>query len=80
MMFSPDLSQWYFNKMLGLGDMEHNRRLREERERKRPIVTDVGKEIALWNIWVYYQKDILRRLQQKASEEKGQASAGEDDD
>lgn len=80
MMFSPDLSQWYFNEMLGLGDMEHNRRLQEERERKRPVVTDVGKEIALWNIWVYYQKDILRKLQQKAAEEKGQGAAVEDDD
>lgn len=70
-MYAPDLSQWYFNKMLGLGDMEHNRKLREEREKKRPLVTNIGKEIALWNIWVYYQKDILRKLQQKAAEGKG---------
>src|SRR5699024_12387154 len=40
MMYAPDLSQWMFNKMLGLGDMEHNRRLREEREQKRLIITD----------------------------------------
>lgn len=78
-MYAPDLSQWYFNEMLGLGDKEHNRRLREEREKKRPIVTDVGKEIALWNIWVYYQKDILRKLQQKAAEGKDQTEAGETD-
>ena len=39
MMVSPDLSQWYFNKMLGLGDKEHNRRVREERERRRPDTT-----------------------------------------
>ena len=78
-MFSPDLSEWYFNKMLGLGDKEHNRRLREEREQKRPVVTDVGKEIALWNIWVYYQKDIMRKLQQKAAEGKGQSVASEAD-
>ena len=49
MMYAPDLSQWMFNKMLGLGDMEHNRRLREEREQKRPIITDTKQEIALWN-------------------------------
>ena len=78
-MYSPDLSEWYFNKMLGLGDKEHNRRLREEREQKRPVVTNVGKEIALWNIWVYYQKDIMRKLQQKAAEGKGQSASNETD-
>ena len=67
MMYGPDLSQWYFNKMLGLGDKEHNRLLREERENKRPIITDVSKPVVLWNVWVYYQKDIMR----KAEAEKG---------
>ena len=61
MMYSPDLSQWQFNKMLGLGDKEHNRKLREERENKRPIITDVSNPIILWNVWVYYQKDIMRK-------------------
>ena len=79
-MYAPDLSQWYFNQMLGMGGKEHNRKLREERERKRPVIADVGKEIALWNIWIYYQKDIIRKLQQKAVEGKGQPIAGEDDD
>lgn len=65
MMYAPDLSRWMFNKMLGLGDMEHNRRLREEREQKRSIITDTKQEIALWNIWIYYQKDIMRRLSQQ---------------
>ena len=67
LMYAPDLSQWHFNKMLGLGDMEHNRRLREEREKKRPVITDTRQEIALWNIWIYYQKDIMRRLAQQKS-------------
>ena len=44
--------------MLGLGDQEHNRKVREERERKRPILTETGGEIPLWNIWIYYMKDI----------------------
>jgi type IV secretion system protein VirD4 len=34
-MYSPDLSEWSFNKMLGLGDREHNRRVREIREKRR---------------------------------------------
>ena len=65
MMYAPDLSKWLFNQMLGMGDMEHNRKLREERENKRPVITDTKQEIALWNIWVYYQKDIMRRLAQQ---------------
>ena len=58
MMVSPDLSQWYFNRMLGLGDKEHNRKVREERERRRPVLTSAEAEIPLWNIWVYYTKDL----------------------
>ena len=65
MMYAPDLSEWYFNKMLGLGNEEHNRRLREQRENARPIITDTRQEVLLWNIWVYYQKDIMRRLAQQ---------------
>lgn len=68
MMVSPDLSQWYFNKMLGLGDKEHNRRVREERERRRPVLTSVKEDIPLWNIWVYYTKD----LQMKEEKQKQQ--------
>jgi type IV secretion system protein VirD4 len=78
-MYSPDLSQWYFNQMLGLGDEEHNRMLREERELKRPVITNVNEEIVLWNIWVYYQKDIMRKLQQKAAENKGGFTSNENE-
>ncbi|MDU4696351.1 MAG: type IV secretory system conjugative DNA transfer family protein [Paenibacillus sp.] len=69
MMFAPDLSAWAFNRMMGLGDKEHNRRVREEREKRRPIRTDTREEVKLWNIWVYYQKDIARQLaeQQRAA-------------
>jgi len=74
LMYAPDLSQWTFNKMLGMGDEEHNRRLRQEREEKRPILTDTTQEINLWGIWVYYQKDIMRRLAQQ--QQNPQASSG----
>ncbi len=62
-MYSPDLSTWKFNQMLGLGDQEHNRKVREERENRRPINIDLNREIQLWRIWVYYQKEIIRQLQ-----------------
>lgn len=49
-MYSPDLSNWYFNKMFGLGDEEHNRMVREERENRRSerCCEDSPK---LWGIW-----------------------------
>lgn len=80
LMYAPDLSQWQFNKMLGLGDEEHNRKLREERERKRPVLTDTKQEIVLWNIWIYYQKDMIRKLQQQRAAAKGGGVPTEADD
>jgi type IV secretion system protein VirD4 len=65
MMYAPDLSEWQFNRMLGLGDKEHNRKLRKERENKRPIITDVTKPVILWNIWVFYQKDIMGKAERE---------------
>lgn len=76
MMVSPDLSEWYFNRMCGLGGKEHNRKVREERERKRPILSDVNAEIPLWNIWVYYVKDLqLKEEKQKQQVLSAQAGA-----
>ncbi len=49
----PDLSKWHFNKLFGLGDMNYNRQLREEREKNREI-HEIEK-IKLWNIWDEYK-------------------------
>ncbi len=49
----PDLSQWYFNKLYGMGNKEHNKRLRVERESKRQERKD--EEIKLWGIWKYFK-------------------------
>lgn len=68
MMYAPDLSQWYFNRMCGLGDPEHNRKVRESREAARPVLSKKTGEIPLWNIWVYYTKDLqLKEAQQKSA-------------
>lgn len=75
-MEAPDLSQWYFNQMCGLGDVEHNRKVREAREAARPIISPKTEEIPLWNIWVYYVKDLqLKEAQQRAQAFTGQAGA-----
>ena len=73
MMNAPDLSQWYFNQMCGLGGKEHNRLVREAREAARPVLSDVAGDIPLWNIWVYYAKD----LQMKEAQQKSQAFASQ---
>ncbi|ABW19452.1 VirD4-like conjugal transfer protein, CD1115 family [Alkaliphilus oremlandii] len=53
MMHAPDLSQWHFNKMLGLGDEEHNRLLRERRELARKAKS-IDNDMDLWGIWHIY--------------------------
>lgn len=53
MMQAPDLSKWYFNDLFGLGDKEHNRKIRQEREANR-IARKAKNEIDTWNIWEYY--------------------------
>ncbi|WFR59158.1 type IV secretory system conjugative DNA transfer family protein [Anaerocolumna sp. AGMB13025] len=73
MMNAPDLSQWYFNRMCGLGDKEHNRLVRETREAARPVISEMKGDIPLWNIWVYYAKD----LQLKEAQQKSQAFASQ---
>jgi len=50
-MYCPDLSKWMFNKMLGLGDVEHNRKVREQREKARSIREIKATKMELWNVW-----------------------------
>ena len=52
-MYAPDLSEYSFNKMLGLGDEEHNRILREIREDRRKV-NKIGGDMDLWNVWELY--------------------------
>ena len=57
-MFAPDISQMYFNKILGLGDKEHNRIVREIRENRRKQRTITGGEMNLWGIWEFYNNEL----------------------
>lgn len=52
---APDLSKWYFNKMFGLGNPEHNRKVRLERENRRHI-RKCGGELKLWGIWEQFSE------------------------
>ena len=49
----PDLAKWRFNKLYGLGDKEHNRVVREERENSRKVRE--LKKMQLWGVWNEYR-------------------------
>lgn len=56
-----DLSKTPFNKMFGLGDKEHNRKVREERYARR-IPDKINAVVALWGIWNEYKRvPIIKR-------------------
>jgi type IV secretion system protein VirD4 len=50
----PDISEWQFNAALGLGDKEHNRKLRELRDKGREARKP--EPILLWGIWHKYSR------------------------
>ncbi len=45
----PDISKWQFNKLYGMGNQEHNTKLRKQREEAR--VEREIEPILLWGIW-----------------------------
>ena len=49
----PDLSQWYYNKLLGLGDETYNTKVRLKRENARKPRKQ--QQIQLWKIWNEYR-------------------------
>lgn len=49
----PDISRWKFNSLFGMGNQEHNRKLRFERESQRPVKEI--ENIKLWGIWNMYK-------------------------
>ena len=55
-MYSPDISQWTFNAMLGMGDKAHNTRLIELDENARPERGGKSTEQLLWKPW----EEVLR--------------------
>lgn len=55
MLTSPDLVHWVFNGLFGLGNKEHNRRIRQYREMKRKDKKEAEK-IELWNVWEFHKE------------------------
>ncbi|WOO35762.1 type IV secretory system conjugative DNA transfer family protein [Anaerocolumna sp. AGMB13020] len=63
---SPDLSNWYFNSMLGLGNEEHNRRVRMARDNIRPQ-RSVSPKLELWGIWDEYKVIMVKEQKDKTA-------------
>lgn len=62
-MYSPDISKWLFNKMLGLGSPDHNTSMIEQDENSRPTR---GAAVTVQKIWKPWE-DMLETPQQQAS-------------
>ena len=52
----PDISKWKFNKLFGMGNQEHNTKLRKKREEQR--LQRELEEIKLWKIWDFFTNKI----------------------
>lgn len=65
---SPDLSQWQYNVMLGLGDKEHNIRVRELREQSRP-----QHDVSMFQLW-----DFQAYINQTTAAKKGAGPADQE--
>ncbi|AEY65611.1 VirD4-like conjugal transfer protein, CD1115 family [Clostridium sp. BNL1100] len=66
-MYSPDLSKWNFNTMLGLGNTKHNEKVRDYREKQRieRMTKKEAEKIELWSeCWKYWQKQCGGMLEQ----------------
>ncbi len=73
-MYAPDLSQWYFNTLFGMGDEAHNRSLRMERQKQRRK-HDISQKIELWGIWDVIQDQIKRKEKEKQAKEAAEQAA-----
>jgi len=68
-MVMPDISKWFFNQMLGLGDKEFNQKLRMYISSKREVSEQ--KEFVLWQGIKIYQDDYQNNGNSKKTDEKG---------
>lgn len=60
-MYSPDISKWTFNTMLGLGNKEHNTKLIDLDEKLRPERGGMSTQQNLWKPWEEQTESISER-------------------
>lgn len=71
-MYAPDLSQYAMNEFLGMGDEEHNNRLRQRKaEEYKKNERPHNSKMELWGIWDVWKKhidaQILKQQKEKAA-------------
>lgn len=71
-MYAPDLSQYAMNEFLGMGDEEHNNRLRQRKaEEHKKNECPHNSKMELWGIWDVWKKhidaQILKQQKEKAA-------------
>ena len=71
-MYAPDLSQYAMNEFLGMGDEEHNNRLRQKKaEEHKKNERPHNSKMELWGIWDVWKKhidaQILKQQKEKAA-------------
>lgn len=74
-MYAPDLSQYAMNEFLGMGDEEHNNRLRqrkaeEHKKNERPH----NSKMELWGIWDVWKKHIDAQILKQQKEKVAKAA------
>ena len=67
-MNAPDLSQWYFNTLFGMGDEDYNKKLRVERQEQRTR-HNVSQYIDLWGIWNVIVDQVKRKQEERELQE-----------
>lgn len=70
-MYAPDLSQYAMNEFLGMGDEEHNNRLRQKKaEEHKKNERPHNSKMELWGIWNVWKRhidaQILKQQKEKA--------------
>lgn len=71
-MYAPDLSQYVMNEFLGMGDEEHNNRLRQKKaEEHKKNERPHNSKMELWGIWNVWKRhidaQILKQQKEKAA-------------
>lgn len=67
-MYSPDISKWTFNTMLGLGNKEHNTKLIDLDEKLRPERGGMSTQQNLWKPWEEQTESIPERTRSIAEQ------------
>ena len=74
-MYAPDLSQYAMNEFLGMGDEEHNNRLRQKKaEEHKKNERPHNSKMELWGIWNVWKRHIDAQILKQQKEKTAKAA------